>query len=377
MARISDLKENPWVRLAVVLIGLTIIVLLFRALHSIIVYFLIAFIAAYICDPIIDWMEKKGLSRTIGISILTVVICLAFVLFWLIAIPMFAAEITRMTSDIPRYFGQFKNTIIPWVEGTFNVSIPANYDDWMGQLSAHEDTIKAYVEKLSEPLWGIVSRAFASLTGMIMSLLGIIVIPVAWFYLLKDIDPLKERLSEFVPLRYRESTSGFLKEVNDAVSNFLQGQVIVCGILAVLYIIGLEFIVGVPLGFLIGLFAGFASFVPYLGLIMGIVPALVLAFLEFGDWLHPLGVVLTFVIAQALEGTVITPKIVGDKLGLHPVTVIFGILIWGELLGFVGILIAVPATAIFQVALRHLIKKYFSSDLFRERPRSPLESNKG
>ena len=377
MGRISDLKENAWVKLALILIGLAFLILLFRALHTIILYFLIAFIAAYICDPIIDWMEKKGLSRTIGISILTVVICLVVALFWLVAIPMFASEMARMTSDLPRYFGQLKSSILPWIENTFNIAIPANYDDWMGQLSAHEDTIKAYVAKLSEPVWDIVSHAFASITGMIMSLLGIIVIPVAWFYLLRDIDPLKERLFEFVPLRFRESTGGFLKEVNDAVSNFLQGQVIVCGILAVLYIIGLEFIVGVPLGFLIGLFSGFASLVPYLGLIMGIVPALVLAFLEYGDWLHPLGVVLTFVIAQALEGTVITPKIVGDKLGLHPVTVIFGILIWGELLGFVGILIAVPATAIFQVALRHLVKKYFSSDLFREKHHSPLESGKG
>ena len=146
----------------------------------------------------------------------------------------------------------------------------------------------------------------------------------------------------------------------------MRGQIVVMFILALLYIIGLEFIVKVPLGFLIGLFAGFASIVPYLGLILGILPALILAFLEYGDWLHPLGVILVFTVAQVAEGTLITPKVVGDKLGMHPVTVIFAILIWGELLGFIGILIAVPVTAVLIVAIKRIVAAYFSSGFFSE-----------
>lgn len=361
---IAQIKQSFWVKLVLFVCGLVLLYLLLSKLKSVIIFFMISFIAAYIFDPVVDWMEAKKVPRTLGVAIIAIVILGGGTLTLLIAVPMFQKEIIHLGSDLPKYMDRFSESIIPYVERTFNVTVPRDYEGFAAKLRDNQDIIRKYAEKFSAPVMNVLSNMFGSIYAMIMSILGLIVIPVAWFYLLRDIDPIKAHLARLVPQRHKESVGEFFAEVNMQVSNFLRGQIVVCLILGLLYVIGLEFIVGVPLGVLIGVFAGFASIVPYLGLILGIVPALILALLEYGDWIHPLGVILVFAGAQALEGTIITPKVVGDSLGLHPVTIIFAILIWGELMGFVGILIAVPATAIFMVALKRIMAKYFISRFY-------------
>ena len=371
MKQLLTLKKNVWIKLIGVLIVLALVALLLHSLKIIVIYFMISFIFAYICDPLVDWMEARKIPRTAGVAALAIGILAFLVLVWLIAIPLFSLELSRMTSDFPRYVGQFKSFLIPWLE---KINIPVSWDQWLDNTEAYKDSLNTYASKLSQPLWKMISGTFNSLYSLIMGLLGVIIIPVAWFYLLRDIDPIKARIFEFVPGRHKKKTMDFFVEVDETLSNFFRGQFTVCIFLALMYIIGLEFIVDVPLGFLIGLFAGIASIVPYLGLIVGIVPALIMAALEHGDWVHPLGVVVVFTVAQVLEGSVITPKIIGDKLGMHPVTVIFSILIWGELLGFLGILIAVPVTAVLLVIVRRLVRKYFASDFFKN-DAAPVENN--
>jgi predicted PurR-regulated permease PerM len=167
-------------------------------------------------------------------------------------------------------------------------------------------------------------------------------------------------------MRWREPFVEFMRQVDEIVSNFLRGQITVALILATLYSIGLWLIVDVPLGLLIGVCAGLCSIVPYMGLVVGAVPALALAALQHQDWQHPLGVIAVFAVAQAAEGNFITPRIVGDKLGLHPVTVIFALLIWAQIAGFLGMVIAVPATAVLQVLARRAIARYRAGAFYQD-----------
>jgi predicted PurR-regulated permease PerM len=377
MSWLEEVKERTWFQPVIVVAAIVAALSLVWALWSVLVFFLFAVVAAYICAPAVNWIESKGVSRSAGVSIVAIALLSGVALFWIVAVPMFAREILRLTSDLPKYIHQSFGTLIPWLENSFKVDIPHGYQDWARQLSAHEDTIKTFASRLSEPIWTILKQTFTSLYAMIMTGLSLIVVPVAWFYLLRDADPLKVKVTQFIPERIRTGIFDLLGEIDEVVGNFLQGQLIVMFLLAILYVIGLEFIVGVPLGFLIGIFAGLLSFVPYLGLILGVVPALLLCLLEFGFSWHILGVVGVFAVVQGLEGTVITPRIVGDKLGLHPLTVIFGILIWGELLGFTGILIAVPATAVMQVGLKRGAARYFESKFFRRKKLKEDETEPG
>jgi predicted PurR-regulated permease PerM len=190
-----------------------------------------------------------------------------------------------------------------------------------------------------------------------MSILNLIIIPVIGFYLLKDFNAIKEEIKNYIPSSYRDSIINRLKEIDYVLSGFIRGQLIVSSILTIIYIIGLS-IFNIPIALLIAIIAGIANIVPYFGFIIGITPAILLAILEYHDLEHIIGVIGTFAIAQLLEATIITPKIMREKIGIHPVTVILAILIWGNLFGFWGILIAVPLTSILNIFFKDLLRYY-------------------
>ncbi len=367
LTALREIWANRWVKLLAMLTGALVTFYLVVRLRTILTALAVAWVLAYICDPLVDRMERRRIPRTLAVALLTVaiIVLLAVVIGFLI--PTIGSEVSRLSTDLPNYADTMNNVIIPRLENTLHIQLPRTVDDWVQLLNANRDTVNQIASKLTARITDIVQRSVSSVLGMITGLLTLIVIPVAWFYLLRDIDKINARVIELLPPRRREGFVAFMRQVDEIVSNFLHGQITVALILACLYSVGLWLILDIPLGLLIGLGAGFAAIVPYLGLVLGIVPALLMAVLQYQDWQHPLGVIAVFAVAQALEGNLITPKVVGDKLGLHPVTVIFALLVWAELAGILGMIVAVPATAVLQVLLLRYLERYKSGTLYQGR----------
>ena len=220
---------------------------------------------------------------------------------------------------------------------------------------------------LIKPLLTVLQRAFSSTIGLILAVLGYFIIPVYLFYLLADLPQLKRFLESFIPERYLNSYHEKLNEVDTVLSGFIRGQLSVCAILAVLYSIGL-YVIGIDLAVAIGTLAGVTFIIPYVGTVIGIVLSVSMAFLKFHDILHPLLCLGWFSLVQGLEGMVITPKVVGSTVGLHPLVAIVALLIGGQIFGLIGMLLAVPVVAVLQVFLRSLSTWYRTTEFYRGTP---------
>ncbi|MFQ5444309.1 MAG: AI-2E family transporter, partial [Nitrospinales bacterium] len=208
-------------------------------------------------------------------------------------------------------------------------------------------------------LWSSIS----SLVNILFMLFNLVIIPVAMFYLLRDFDEINKKLTDLIPPRFRNLFVEIFHEIDDVLSNFIRGQLMVATMMAVFYCIGLYFI-GTPLSLLIGILAGFANLVPYLGLVFGLLPAALMTFLQYQEWLPVLQVALLFGGVQAVEGFLITPRVVGDKLGLHPVVVMLAVLLGAEFFGFLGIFLAVPVVAVFKVLVDRGLVRYKKSSVY-------------
>ena len=364
---LSEILENKWVKLVLLLAGVVGAIWLIVQLQSVLSALMVAFILAYLCDPLADFFERLKLSRTASVAVVAFLIFVALGLFFVVLLPLFVRELTVLASDLPKTFDGLKASLMPRLQellGSAGVELPRTFEEYLDSVKQHAPLLKDLSQRIWEPATKIVTSTFTGIVGTVVGLLNVIIIPVAWFYLLRDFDTIKARLAALVPARRRETVVDYAGRVDEVIQSFLQGQIIVALILGVIYGVGLQFVAGVPMGFVLGMMAGIASIVPYLGLILGIVPALLLAFLAHGDWLHPVLVVAVFAVAQLLEGNLITPKIVGEKVGLHPVTIIFSLLIFGQLFGFLGLLIAVPVTAVLMVFLNEALERYTRSAFF-------------
>ena len=216
-------------------------------------------------------------------------------------------------------------------------------------------------------LESVASFSWSALSGFMnfaVASFKMVIVPVAAFYLLRDIDRLREKTLDLVPLENREAVLRISRKLDAVLGNFIRGQLTVVGILSVIYCVGF-FLVGLPMSLPIGILVGLAGIVPYLGLVLGLLPTVVLGYLQFHDILHPLLVCGVFGVAQALEGMVITPKVVGDKLGLHPVAIMMAVLLGGQLFGFIGILLAVPVAAGINVFWGEALETYKQSEIYR------------
>ncbi len=216
----------------------------------------------------------------------------------------------------------------------------------------------------AKPLLQWINRALSSTIAFILNLLGYFIIPIYLFYLLADMPMLIAWIKELPPLRFRDLLGSLATEINTVLSGFIRGQMLVCAILAVLYSAGL-LMIGIDLAVAIGTLAGAAFIIPYVGTILGIVLSMAMALLKFHDLLHPLLCLGWFCLVQALEGTVITPKVVGDTVGLHPLAAIVALLLGGQRFSITEMLIAIPAAAVLKVLGGHLLDYYRSSEFYQ------------
>jgi predicted PurR-regulated permease PerM len=343
--------SQKWLLLA----GTIFIGWLLVALSPILSPFLTAILLAYLGDPLVDKFEQWKLSRTNGVIVTFLILTLLFVLAALLLIPALLHQIDELIILIPKGFTWFKEVVAPYMESRFGIELVAL--DW-AQLTQKLD-------------WGatgnVVKTVIANISqsglAMLSAAANLVLIPVVTFYLLRDWDVLVEKFGSLIPRYYFGTVSNLAKQCHETIGAFFRGQLLVMGALSVIYAIGLM-LIGLDLGLLIGLLAGIASIVPYLGAIVGIGAGLFAAFFQFGDITHLVLVVVVFSVGQTLEGTVLTPKLVGDRIGLHPVAVIFAVLAGGQLFGFVGILLALPAAAVIMVLLRQVHQNYRGSTLY-------------
>jgi predicted PurR-regulated permease PerM len=321
--------------------------------------FLAAALLAYLGDPVVDRLEEKKFSRTLAVVTVFIGLFTVILAIFLFIVPLLNQQLVALIKKIPEYINVVQGSVLPWLSAQLGLD-PETFD---------AGRIKAVVTEQWQAAGAVVTDILGSMfhSGMaaLTWVMNLVLIPVVTFYLLRDWDVLVGRVHELTPRRFEPSVVKLAKSSDEVLGAFLRGQMMVMLALGVIYATGL-WLVGLEFALLIGLLAGVLCFVPYLGLIVGILVAGIAAFLQFHDIQHVLLVMVVFVAGQLLEGMVLTPKLVGDKIGLHPVAVIFAVLAGGQLFGFIGILLALPVAAIIMVLLRFAHEHYLQSQLYAE-----------
>ena len=328
---------------------------------AVLVQLFIALALAYLLNPLVNKLEQRRLNRTasvllvfslalIGISLVLVLLTLAV-----------KSELSKVQLNIPAYATRLYDLIPFNVKSYLQIDTPDRLSQQLTNLAL---TFKGSALDIAKPLLQWLQQAVSSTVGLILNLLGYLIIPIYLFYLLADMPLLTAWLKELPPLRFRDQLGLLVSEFDDVLSGFVRGQLLVCAILAVLYSAGL-WLIGIDLAVVIGTLSGAAFIIPYLGTMLGIVLSMLMAVLKFHDLLHPLLCLGWFALVQALEGTVITPKVVGDTVGLHPLIAIVALLIGGQLMGISGMLLAIPVAAILKVLAGHLLTYYRSSAFYQ------------
>lgn len=319
--------------------------------------FAAAALFAYLGDPLVDRLEARKLSRGAAVSIVFLLMTLAVVGAVLLLIPMLRTQMVAFGEKLPVFAAWVQNTALPWVEAQTGFGLDHLRTEDLVALA------KDYWQeagKAAGQIFGHLSRSSMAVLGFLANLA---LIPVVSFYLLRDWDLLVDRVRALLPRSVEPTVVQLAREADSVLGSFLRGQLSVMLSLGVIYSVGL-WLVGIDLALLIGMLAGLVSFVPYLGMIIGLGAALIAALVQHGDLFHIVLVCAVFGAGQTIESFVLTPWLVGDKIGMHPVAVIFAIMAGGQLFGFLGVLLALPVAAVVMVVLRWLHARYTESSLY-------------
>ena len=331
-------------------------------IKSVLVPFLVAFLLAYAFDPLIHRMERI-LSRPFSILLLFFGILLSLVLVLIYIVPIIQSEISVALQKFPHYLGLLKE-LVPAVENRFGIHIPRTFGE---TLDALLPKINEVSPKLFEPLTTFVVRVFSNTVVFIVWLVKLLIIPIAAYYFLKDFDRIKTGVANIVPTKFRSGFHDLVSEIDRALSGFIRGQLLVVLILSALYSLAL-LAVGVDLSVLLGIISGTIEIIPYLGFIVGMSISLLMTTLQYQDFLHPLLVLVLFSFIQTAQGLFISPKVIGQQVGIHPLVVIAAITIGGDLFGLVGVLLAIPCAAVLLVVLKAMVRAFKASSFFNVPP---------
>ncbi|MCK4708394.1 MAG: AI-2E family transporter, partial [Gammaproteobacteria bacterium] len=319
--------------------------------------FITAALLSYLGDPLVDRLQSYKLGRTVSVTIVFSIIFLVIGLALVLLMPMLESQISYLLKSLPSHFIWLQQEFLPSLAERFNLEAE------VFNLDAIRQAIGQQWGEGGNVLLNIFKSISSSGVVALVWLGNLVLIPVVTFYLLRDWDILVARVHELLPRSKEPVITKLAIESDNVLAAFLRGQFMVMIALGIIYSIGLK-IAGLELALLIGMIAGLVSFVPYLGFIVGIVTASVAMLLQTQDIMQLWPVFIVFGVGQALEGMLLTPLLVGDKIGLHPVAVIFSVLAGGQLFGFIGVLLALPVAAVIAVVLRHLHQQYIASSLY-------------
>ena len=343
---------------ALLLIAVSLVLIYF--LQPILAPFLAGIILGYLGDPIVDRLETYKLPRSVGVIVVFLVFGVIIGAAVLVVLPLVVGEFIKLIRDIPAALAWLQQTASPFIVAQFGVN----------PFDVKLDTVAARVVENWQEAGGVVGTILSQVTQSGFAFLGAVGVvgltPVVAFYIMRDWDDIVLQIREMVPREIEPTFVKLCTECDEVLGAFLRGQLLIMFLLGCIYAIGL-YMVGLDLAILIGMLSGLASIVPYLGFFVGIIAATIAALFQFQEPIYLLYVAMVFGVGQALEGWVLTPWLVGDKIGLHPVAVIFAVLAGGQLFGFVGILLALPVAAVIMVFVRHLHGSYIQSDYYFRR----------
>ncbi len=355
----TDTRRWQWLAL------LLLLCLALWLLAPILTPFVISAMLGWLGDPLVDRLEKSGRSRGTAVSLVFAGMSLLLALILLVLIPMLWSQLQTLIESLPRLSLWATRQAVPWFESRLHVRLAPYINP--GNLMALVRTHWQEAGGIAATVLGHVSQSGLVLFGI---LANIALVPVLTFYFLRDWDELVARIRELLPRPSLPTVSRLAQESNDVLGGFLRGQLSVMVSLGAIYALGL-WAVGLDLGLLIGFIAGLLAFVPYLGAFVGVSAAIIAALVQYGDGMHVALVLGVFAVGLTLESFVLVPWLVGDRINMHPVAVIFAVMAGGQLFGFLGVLLALPVAAVAMVLLRYGHERYTRSGLYGA-PAAPM-----
>ena len=349
--RADRLQTLLWIALA--LAALTLLM----ALAPILSPFLLAAIIAYIFAPLVDRLQRLGLPRLVAVVLVMLLLLGLAVALTLILLPLLQQETRELIARLPDALQALNQRFLPWLRQTFGIHLRLDPASLTQLLSDHRDSAQAVAGKLLDSL----RIGGMALVGIVTNLL---LAPVVLFYLLRDWHSLLASIDNAIPRPWHGRISAILGDIDQVLAEFLRGQILVMLALATYYGLGL-WAADIPFALPVGILTGLLVFIPYIGYAIGLCLALLVAVLQFAGVGPLIGVVVVYGIGQVLEGVVLTPWLVGKRIGLHPLAVLFALLAFAQLFGFFGVLLALPASAALLVALRQLRLSYLASRFYR------------
>jgi predicted PurR-regulated permease PerM len=323
----------------------------------------LAFIIAYIFDPVVDRLEAWKVPRPLGIAIVLGGTLGAVVVFLALVLPGIIAEVAGVFQELPRQLAALWVRIEPWLEQQ-GIPIPHSTQEWVERLGAYTSEVAS---SILAPAGNVLSTLMGGTLSVIGSAVAALVVLVFGVYLLSAFDRITAGVRELIPLRWRATVTSYAEEIDQILSQFVRGQLTVMAILAVLYSAAYA-LLGVRLAVPIGITAGMLNFIPYVGGAFALAAGVLMSLLD--GW-HPwqlVGVVLAYTVVQTLEGFVITPRIVGKTVGLSEIWVLVALFVGGEIFGFLGVLLALPTAAVAKIFVSHGVQFYRTTDLFLRAP---------
>ena len=353
----AQIRSLTWVAIALAIWALLTV------LAPVLMPFLLAAVLAYALHPLAEKTNDRRIQRWLGAGVAIAALMLVLLAVVLLIVPVITKQVPLLKEQVPALLDRVNDGLVP-LAARFGIDLQIDVGqvrEWLKELvSGHEqELINGLLSSLR-----IGGSALAAVFG------NLVLTPIVAYYLLLDWTNLVERSKGLIPPRWRANVQSFLDETDEVLGQYLRGQLLVMGVLAVFYTIALA-LVGLKLALPIGVFTGLAVFIPYLGFGLGLVMGLLAAVLQFQAVLGVALVAGVYGVGQVLESMYVTPRLLGERIGLHPIAVIFALMAFGHLFGFVGVLIALPASAVLLVAIRRARKGYLASDLYLDKPAPP------
>lgn len=347
----AQLKGLAWLGIAM---GLVLVLWL---LGPVLIPFVVGAILAYALHPLVDKLHDRAWPRALAVLVVELGLILLLVGLFLLIVPIVLHELPMIRDQLPALLEKLNAMLGPLLA---QFGLNADID-----LTRIKELIGQYLSTNSNSAFGAIVSSLKIGGGVALTIVGsLVLIPVALFFFMLDWIVFVDRVREFIPPHLRDKVDSFLNETDEVLSQYLRGQIMVMFLMASYYACGLA-LFGLDLALPIGLFTGLAMFIPYVGFGIGLVLALVAGFLEFQSGMALVMVAVVYGSGQIIEGLWLTPKLVGARIGLHPLAVIFALLAFGKIFGFVGVLVALPASAITLVAIRRIKGMYLSSNLYK------------
>ena len=342
-----------------VALGIALVAGVLYWLRDVLTPVFLAFTIAYVLDPLVDRFEAWKLPRPVGIALVLGATLGAITLFLVLAVPGIARDVATVAEDLPRQAMHLLAKLEPWLT-RHGVNVPTSATEWIERLGTNASAVTGSLVSSASGVLGFVIGNTFSLIG---SAAAALIVPVFAVYLLNDFDRITAAIRSLLPMRFREPITSYAREVDAVLNQFMRGQLTVMAILAVLY--GTAYaLLGVRLAIPIGILAGILNFIPYLGGAFALVAGLSMSALGGGGLAQLLGVVIAYALIQTLEGFVLTPRIVGKTVGLSEAWVLFALFLGGEIFGFLGVLLAVPVTAVAKIFVSRAVTHYRGSELY-------------